>query len=163
MDQCVYVDSPSSYLFSSSDWESPLLHFVVWKHHFILLPMTMSRVAFSIIYFLILADHKSFSSYHLFSIQNNKVTSWKSITKVTERFESTVVAASLGTLEFDLLYERATSSLHCTVLRAKVSSRWLVGRNLAIHLHLEHLCVRHKKNRTILQPVDCLLIMLNSF
>nr|XP_033467995.1 double C2-like domain-containing protein alpha [Epinephelus lanceolatus] len=26
---------------------------------------------------------------------------------------------SLGTLEFDLLYERATSSLHCTVLRAK--------------------------------------------
>lgn len=28
--------------------------------------------------------------------------------------------ASLGTLEFDLLYERATSSLHCTVLKAKV-------------------------------------------
>nr|XP_057918345.1 double C2-like domain-containing protein alpha [Doryrhamphus excisus]XP_057918347.1 double C2-like domain-containing protein alpha [Doryrhamphus excisus] len=26
---------------------------------------------------------------------------------------------SLGTLEFDLLYERATSSLHCTVLKAK--------------------------------------------
>ncbi|MED6264734.1 hypothetical protein CHARACLAT_017857 [Characodon lateralis] len=26
---------------------------------------------------------------------------------------------SLGTLEFDLLYEKATSSLHCTVLRAK--------------------------------------------
>ncbi|KAL6095075.1 doc2a [Pungitius sinensis] len=26
---------------------------------------------------------------------------------------------ALGTLEFDLLYERATSSLHCTVLRAK--------------------------------------------
>ncbi|KAG9350009.1 hypothetical protein JZ751_026362 [Albula glossodonta] len=28
-------------------------------------------------------------------------------------------STSLGTLEFDLLYERATSSLHCTVLRAK--------------------------------------------
>ncbi|KAJ8245881.1 hypothetical protein GJAV_G00261300 [Gymnothorax javanicus] len=28
-------------------------------------------------------------------------------------------STSLGTLEFDLLYERATSSLHCTVIRAK--------------------------------------------
>ncbi|KAJ8414169.1 hypothetical protein AAFF_G00050390 [Aldrovandia affinis] len=28
-------------------------------------------------------------------------------------------STALGTLEFDLLYERATSSLHCTVLRAK--------------------------------------------
>uniref|UniRef100_A0A3Q3GBD2 Double C2 domain alpha n=1 Tax=Labrus bergylta TaxID=56723 RepID=A0A3Q3GBD2_9LABR len=28
-------------------------------------------------------------------------------------------STSLGTLQFDLLYERATSSLHCTVLRAK--------------------------------------------
>uniref|UniRef100_A0A8C4ZTV7 Double C2-like domain-containing protein alpha n=1 Tax=Gadus morhua TaxID=8049 RepID=A0A8C4ZTV7_GADMO len=28
-------------------------------------------------------------------------------------------STSLGTLEFDLLYERATSSLHCTMLRAK--------------------------------------------
>ncbi|KAJ3607783.1 hypothetical protein NHX12_024834 [Muraenolepis orangiensis] len=28
-------------------------------------------------------------------------------------------STSLGTLEFDLLYERSTSSLHCTVLRAK--------------------------------------------
>ncbi|XP_061086783.1 double C2-like domain-containing protein alpha [Conger conger] len=28
-------------------------------------------------------------------------------------------STSLGTLEFDLLYERATSSLHCTVIKAK--------------------------------------------
>ncbi|XP_034563783.1 double C2-like domain-containing protein alpha isoform X2 [Notolabrus celidotus] len=28
-------------------------------------------------------------------------------------------STSLGTLQFDLMYERATSSLHCTVLRAK--------------------------------------------
>ncbi|KAG7277601.1 hypothetical protein CRUP_013919 [Coryphaenoides rupestris] len=30
-------------------------------------------------------------------------------------------STSLGTLEFDLLYERATSSLHCTVLKAKAN------------------------------------------
>lgn len=36
----------------------------------------------------------------------------------------TLFPASLGTLEFDLLYERATSSLHCTVLKAKVKIRF---------------------------------------
>lgn len=30
--------------------------------------------------------------------------------------------AALGTLEFDLWYERASSKLHCTILRAKVTS-----------------------------------------
>lgn len=40
-----------------------------------------------------------------------------------ELIHSTLLAAALGTLEFDLLYERATSSLHCTVLRAKVKMR----------------------------------------
>uniref|UniRef100_A0A4W5PJA3 Double C2-like domains, alpha n=1 Tax=Hucho hucho TaxID=62062 RepID=A0A4W5PJA3_9TELE len=32
---------------------------------------------------------------------------------------------ALGTLEFDLRYERASSKLHCTILRAKVTSQIL--------------------------------------
>lgn len=34
----------------------------------------------------------------------------------------TCLSASLGTLEFNLLYEKETSSLHCTVLKAKVEN-----------------------------------------
>ncbi|KAM7370832.1 hypothetical protein PAMP_010347 [Pampus punctatissimus] len=39
--------------------------------------------------------------------------------RVLQGVLDSIAEASLGTLEFDLLYERATSSLHCTVLRAK--------------------------------------------
>lgn len=41
--------------------------------------------------------------------------------------------AALGTLEFDLRYERSSSELHCTVLRAKVRTRHSI--NVSIHLH----------------------------
>uniref|UniRef100_A0AAQ4RF91 C2 domain-containing protein n=1 Tax=Gasterosteus aculeatus aculeatus TaxID=481459 RepID=A0AAQ4RF91_GASAC len=60
---------------------------------------------------------------------------------------------SLGTLEFDLLYERATSSLHCTVLRAKglkpMDFNGLADPYVKLHL-LPGACKANKlKTRTV--------------
>ncbi|XP_066578010.1 double C2-like domain-containing protein alpha [Amia ocellicauda] len=67
---------------------------------------------------------------------------------------------SLGTLEFDLLYERDTSSLHCTVLRAKglkpMDFNGLADPYVKLHL-LPGACKANKlKTRTVrnsLNPV----------
>ncbi|MBN3319253.1 DOC2A protein, partial [Atractosteus spatula] len=70
------------------------------------------------------------------------------------------VSASLGTLEFNLLYERDTSTLHCTILRAKglkpMDFNGLADPYVKLHL-LPGACKANKlKTRTVrnsLNPV----------
>lgn len=59
------------------------------------------------------------------------------------------VSATLGALEFTLLYDQQNNSLQCNIIRAKASSH-THGLLLSVHSDTKFTCVSYPNNETFL-------------